>query len=444
MAVSEISIPQPREKGLLDRLLSVFSDVRAGEGAGAVLLGLNVFTLLSSYYVLKTVREALILSEAGAEVKSYANAVQAVLFLLIVPAYGAFASKVNRVRLIGWVTVFFMSHILVFFLLAGSGMRIGVIYFIWVGIFNYLVIAQFWAFANDVYTEEQGKRLFPIVGLGASLGAVLGAEATGRVFEKFGPHQLMLIAGAMLIVCVGLTIISHRREAARSAKKREDAEKPLGKEGGFRLIMKHRYLFLIAILILLLNLVNTTGEFVLGKFVENEAVRIHGEGDATREARGAMIGQFYGQFFSRVNLVSLIIQMFLVSRIFKYIGVRGALFVMPLISLMGYGMLAFIPILSLVRTTKILENATDYSLMNTTRHALFLPTSREAKYKAKAATDTFFVRFGDMLQAGVVFAGTQLAFSTQNFALVNVVFVLAWLAVAVAVYREHKRISHEA
>lgn len=444
MAASDISLAPPREKGLLDRVLSVVSEVKPGEGGGALLLALNVFTLLASYYVLKTVREALILSEASAEVKSYANAVQAVLFLLIVPAYGAFASRVNRVRLIGWVTAFFMSHLLIFFLLSRSGTRVGIAYFIWVGIFNYLVIAQFWAFANDLYSEEQGKRLFPIIGVGASLGAVFGAIATKNVFERIGPYELMLIAGAMLAICIFLTVVSHRRDARRSEKHVQETEKPLGKEGGFRLIFQKRYLLLIALLILLLNLVNTTGEFVLGKFVATEAARLHGADDAARAARSAFIGRFYGDFFFWVNLVSFLMQMLLVSRIFKFIGVRGALFVLPLISLTGYGMLAFIPILGLVRLTKILENSTDYSLMNTTRHALFLPTSREAKYKAKAATDTFFVRFGDMLQAGVVFVGTQLAFTIKNFAMANVVFVLLWLGVAAAIYREHKRVSKEA
>ena len=189
---------------------------------------------------------------------------------------------------------------------------------------------------------------------------------------------------------------------------------------------------------------NTTGEFVLGKFVETQAQQLHGAGDATRAARGSFIGQFYSDYFFWVNLLSMVIQMFLVSRVFKVLGVGGSLFVLPLISLTGYGMLAFVPLLGLVRLTKILENATDYSLMNTTRHALFLPTSREAKYKAKAATDTFFVRFGDMLQAGLVFAGTQLAFSIRQFAITNALFVLVWLGVAVAIYREHKRISREA
>ena len=112
--------------------------------------------------------------------------------------------------------------------------------------------------------------------------------------------------------------------------------------------------------------------------------------------------------------------------------------VLPVLSL-----IIFIPILAVIRVAKILENSTDYSIQNTTRHALFLPTSREAKYKAKAAIDTFFWRTGDMLQAGVVFVGVQLAFGISHYAIVNVIFVLIWLGVAVAIAREHRKLSTE-
>ena len=103
-------------------------------------------------------------------------------------------------------------------------------------------------------------------------------------------------------------------------------------------------------------------------------------------------------------------------------------------------MFAFLPVLSVVRIGKIAENATDYSIQMTTRHALFLPTSREAKYKAKQAIDSFFWRAGDLLQAVVVFVGSQFAFNLRHYALLNVAFVAAWLAIVVAIYREHKKI----
>ena len=109
------------EKSWLDKSLSIFTDVRAGEGTGALLLAANVFSLLAFYSVLKVVREALILSEGGAVVKSYAAAGQAVLLLAFVPAYGAFASRVNRIRLVCGVTLFFATHLIVFYLLGSAG-----------------------------------------------------------------------------------------------------------------------------------------------------------------------------------------------------------------------------------------------------------------------------------------------------------------------------------
>ena len=114
------------------------------------------------------------------------------------------------------------------------------------------------------------------------------------------------------------------------------------------------------------------------------------------------------------NLLGLLIQLFLVSRIFKWIGVRGALFILPCIAFGGYALLAAIPTLAVVRLTKLAENSTDYSLMNTVRHALFLPTTREAKYKAKAAVDTFFVRTGDALQGLIVYVGVQRQLGSQR------------------------------
>ena len=135
--------------------------------------------------MLKTAREVFILSEGGAEVKSYSSAGQAVLLLFLVPAYGAFASRVNRVQLVQWVTLFFVSHLVLFMLALHAGFKIGIVYFLWVGIFNLMVIAQFWAFANDLYTPEQGKRLFPLIGVGSSLGAWVGSVRAGQLMAAW-------------------------------------------------------------------------------------------------------------------------------------------------------------------------------------------------------------------------------------------------------------------
>jgi AAA family ATP:ADP antiporter len=169
-SLATIRFPSAQPRNRVERFLAHFVDVRAGEGAKALLFALDLFLLLASYYVLKTVREALILSEGGAEVKSYSAAGQAILLLAIVPSYGAFASKVGGVRLVTGAMLFFLSNLAVFIAFGRMGFHEGVAFFLWVGIFNVLVISQLLAFANDLYTRRQGERLFPLLGLGASLG----------------------------------------------------------------------------------------------------------------------------------------------------------------------------------------------------------------------------------------------------------------------------------
>ena len=420
-------------KRLPERILSPIADVREGELSGVLLQALNLFLVLAAYYMLKTVRESLILTEGGAAIKAYSAAGQALMLLALVPAFGAFASRVNRSQLIRWVTVFFVSNIVVFWAISRFGIHVGVAYFLWVGIFNVMVISQFWAFANDVYTPDQGKRLFPLIGLGSSLGAWLGSVYAGDLVRVTGPYPLMLVAGAVLFVCVAVTTLAERHQRhGQPAARVAEAEQPLDKVGGFALLRRHRYLKLIAVMIVLLNLVNTSGEYFLGRFVVDESIRIHGSDPSSLDVRQQFVGGVYGSFFASVNLVGFLLQMFAVSRIFKYLGVERALFIHPLVAIGGYLVMLRGPSLGTITTFKVLDNSLDYSLGNTAKQALWLPTTREAKYKAKQVVDSFFMRAGDVFSAGLVFVGERLALTVSAFAGVNLGLTLAWLAVVAA------------
>jgi AAA family ATP:ADP antiporter len=428
-------------KSLLDRTLSVVTEVRAGEGASALLLAANAFYLLAFYQVLKLVREALILSESGAVAASYAAAGMAAILFVFVPAYGLVAARVSRVKLVCGVTLFFASHLLVFWALGSAGVRIGVAFYVWIGVFNMVAVAQFWAFANDVYTSERGKRLFPLVGVGATLGAATGSLIATLVFGGIGPYVLMLIAAAGLLVPVILTVVVDRREVGSRREAQAVSEQPLAKGNGFELVLSNRYLLLIALMVLVFNLANTLGGFMLNQLITQEADARIAAGGAGAGDRRAIIATLSGTVLTAVNVLAFVLQTFVVSRIFKFWGVRAALFILPLIALGGYAAVLAFPILLVLQWTKIFENSTDYSIQNTTRHALFLPTSREAKYNAKQAIDAFFVRTGDLLQAGVVFVGTEvLALATRGFALVNVALVAVWLILAVGIAREHRKL----
>lgn len=445
-----------KSTGIFYKFLRLFTVIHPGEALTAFLLTFNVFLLFLAYYIIKPVREALILAGKGAEVKSYLAAVIAVLLILVVKAFSSIASRFSRQKLITWVTLFFISNLVIFYILSFSGIQLGtmgMLFYIWVGVFNVMVVAQFWGFANDLYSEDEGKRLFPMIAFGATFGAFSGSTIAGWLVKPLGLYQMMLVAGGFLFICIGLTWMIHTREIRRAAykkiddKQEKDAAKiaddePLKKGGGFQLVFKKRYLLYIALFVLFLNFINTNGEFILGDYVKRTAPEVVEMGKAAGLTAEEYIGKFYADFFKYFNLVAMVIQLFFVSRLFKWVGVRGAIFFLPFIALGGYFFIALGASLMLVFWVKVMENGTDYSLMNTTRHALFLITSREEKYKAKAATDTFFHRSGDVLSALVVFLGVNyLAFNTSRFAAFNVVLIAIWIGLGVLIAKEHKRLS---
>lgn len=197
------------------RLLRLFTDIRPGEASKALLLTLNIFLLLLAYYLIKPVRDSLILAGKGAEIKSYLAGAQAILLILVIKAFSFLASRVPRHLLITWVTLFFISNLIIFYILNIVGVPLGtmgVIFFICIGIYNLLVPAQFWGFANDLYSDEEGRRLFPLIAFGATFGAVFGSRIAGWLIKPLGLYRLMLVSAGILSFCILLAIYIHKRE----------------------------------------------------------------------------------------------------------------------------------------------------------------------------------------------------------------------------------------
>jgi ATP:ADP antiporter, AAA family len=441
----------------VDRLLRPFAQVRSGEGVIALLLFACVFLILCAYYVLKTAREGLILSGGmfglrGDELKIYATGAMAMLIVIVVPLYGALASRVGRLRLINYSYSVVIGCLALFFVLGRAGVPIGLPFYIWLGLINMFIVAQFWSYANDLYSEEQGKRLFAIIAIGGSAGAIIGPRLAGLA----DTYTVMIAAAGLLAACIGMFNLIERLQSARGgAAAAATAAAPIDGPGGFQLIRRDRYLILIAAMSIIANLVNTTGEYILSSFAADHAAAMIPDAaypdldGAARDAaiasgRRELIKSFYGDFFFWVNLVGFLAQAFLVSRVIKKLGVRAALFVLPLVAFGTYGAVAAIGGLALVKVAKVAENSTDYSLQNTVRQALWLPTSRAAKYKAKAAIDTFFVRFGDTVSAILIGIGLhQLDLDVRELAVVNLVLVGVWLAITTGIARGHRRLTGE-
>lgn len=433
-----VDAPVEVSPGPLDRLLRPMAEVRGGEALTALLFATSLFVGLFAYYVLKTLREPLILATGGAEVRSYATGIQAVVLMAVIPLYGLAARKLDRKRLVIGTSVFFLLCLEVFAVLAALRVPyVGICFYVWLGVFVLSSVAQLWSLANDVYSTGAGKRLFPVVALGAPLGSALGALAAGHLFTGGTAIPLLMqLAAVLLLVQLALVFAILRRPEARAKAE------PLVGPGGFRLVLGDGYLREIAALLVVLNLVNTTGEYLLSRAVLDETARaLAAASPVDAEAfRRDFLRQAFGDLYFVVNVASVVLQALVASRLVKRFGARGVLFALPLVALGAYGAMAASVSFVVLRALKIAENATDYSLQNTAKAILWLPTTRDAKYKAKQTVDSFFVRLGDVLAAVLVFVfAQQLALEPHFIALLNVGLASLALGLAWRVARAHDR-----
>lgn len=444
------------------------------------LLALNCLLVLTAYSIIKPVRDSLIIAEYSAQMKSYLNVATVLALVAIVPLYGKLTDRLPRRRLINIVTWIFAGALGLLSLMGLAGLPLGIVFFVYSSVFGVLLIAQFWSFANDIYQRDEGERLFPIIALGASVGGVVGATFVKQTIEQLGLYIPMALAAVVLLAGLQITNYIDKRErqvreahlpdvrstatiaasgimpapktleeleewaarekAAFEAQERgeslPEAEKSSGKSA-FALVWSTPYLLLVCSLVMLLNWANTNGVYILDTVVAAAAEEAISTG-STQLSKGEFLGSFYASFYAVQNVVVLLIQLFLTSRIIKFAGVHRAVMVLPILAMGVYSIIAFFPVLAAVRWAKTAENATDYSLNNTVRAILFLPTTREQKYKAKQVSDSFFHRAGDVLSAATVFVASAIALSTTGLALFNLVLVAVWMGIAYAIGRSYR------
>ena len=445
----------------LDRFLRLFTDVHAGEGATALLMFANVFFILCAYYFIKPLREGWIaVSDISGltkmEVKAYSSFGQSLLFVPVVWFYGRLSERWRRSDLISRSTIFCISNLAVFWVIQ-PGLFIenlpytGIIFYLWVGMFGVFMVAQFWAYAADLYTKERGDRLFPLIAIGATAGAakrVVDHQRSGglRTFR----NRVAPCCGHDTADGVDCTSkISDRRKPDQIVRTEAAPELDIEDSGrsALSIVFASRFLIAVALITLLLSWVNTNGENLLFRVVQEFLTGdAHKEGITDSDTLLAFTRDgttaFYGDFYFWVNIFALLLQAFVASRLLKFGGFGVILLAMPVVALISYTAMAFIPILAIVKTMKIVENSTDYSINNTARNVLWLPVSAEMKYKGKPTIDSLCVRIGDGVAALTVLIGVQLlALSTQSFFVLNVALVLLWIVFAFVVIREHRRLS---
>ncbi len=454
---------------ITERFLRLFTEVKPGEGPTALMMFANVFLILLAYYFIKPLREGWIAVSdiqglTQTEVKAYSSFAQSLVLLFVVGWYAKLADRWDRVTLFTRATLFCISNMAIFWCLQPHVFIenlpfAGIAYYLWVGMFGVFVVAQFWTFCADVYTDERGRRMLPLIAIGATLGAATGSWLVDRLVDSgmIPTEALLLVAMLPLLVSIVLVRRVERREARGDPLR--DGSIPTEGSGpvsdpekasiwsGAKLILVSKFLLLAALVTLFTNWVNTNGENLLFWVVQDALdSRAREQGIAEGPAMVAFIRDgttvFYGSFFFWVNALALVLQAFVASRLLKYGGFGAILLALPVIALMSYSVMALLPILAVVKVMKVAENATDYSLNNTSRHVLWLPVSSAMKFQGKPAIDTFYVRLGDGLAAVTVLVGVHvLALATDYVFVFNVFLVLCWLVAGVLLVREHRRVS---
>jgi AAA family ATP:ADP antiporter len=275
------------------------------------------------------------------------------------------------------------------------------------------------------------------MGGGASIGAVVGG-LFAKSLVPFGPYVLMATAVAILLVCVGLIIWVERRVVVQ-ARHDQVVEEPLSEQSPWHLLAHDKYLLVIAGMVVFLNWVNSSGEYLLDRTLVLAAKDVAAHGGSSQ----VFIGAFKADYYVWYNSLGVALELFAVSRILKVLGVRRALWFMPVFAFFAYGCAMFLPVLAVMRIVKIGENSLQYSLQDTTRHALFLVATRPEKFVGKTAIDTIAVRIGAIMSTVMVFTGAWLKWSTSVFAAINVGLALAWLCFVLLIAREHRLRSAE-
>jgi AAA family ATP:ADP antiporter len=420
-------------------VLAPVVDVRKGEVLPLFASMLWIFLALTAYYIIKPLRSAVLQEKIGVDNKSIALVATTAFVAIFAWAYGKVVPVVARSKLIVATFVVFVACLGAFAVaLPVGGALTGYVFYVWVSTFNLMIVSQFWSLAADVWTKEEGVRLFGFIGVGGVAGGIVGTAVVSGFAKTLTTTEMLLLSAGVLSCCLLLALYILRFGARRAPKATEDAapsaevSRDAAREGSVAHVLSSPYLRLVAAMMLVLNIVNTNNEWILDKMVSRESMS------------SPMLKEFYAQYFLLQNAVTFGIQFFLTSRVQKRFGARGALFVEPVIGILGG--LAFLaaPVLRVIRVHKILENASDYSIQSNTKELLYLPVSKIEKYAAKTFNDTFVVRGGDALAAGVIFAATSVvlpalgAVGLRVMIGIDIALGVVWLVIASAIGKMHR------
>lgn len=412
--------------GSVHRLINGLVEVRPAELRALGWAWLYIFSVLFSYYILRPIRDEMGVA-GGVENLPWLFTGTLLGMIAVNPPFAALVSRLPRTKFIALSYRFFLANLLVFAGLlhvatAEQNIWIGRVFFIWASVFNLFVVSVFWGLIVDVFSAEQGKRLFGFIAAGATLGGIVGSSLTATLAKQV-PATYLLLGSALLleaaVFCVrGLSRLSDALERRPSAG--SDAA-PIGGAvlSGLRHALASPYLIQVSAYILLFAVTST-----LLYFQQAEIAR---QSFADRGARTA----FFARVDLWVNILTLGAQLFLTARMLHWAGVAITLAALPLVSMIGFGTLAVFPTIAVLVFYQVIRRAGNFAFARPTREVLFTVVPREDKYKAKSFIDTVIYRLGDQVGAWSYAGLGLLGLAMPGIALVAVPLSLIWLINAV-------------
>lgn len=422
MGDSSTDVNPPDAGGPIYRLLRRFLDVRPGETRALGWSWLYIFSVLSSYYILRPVRDDMGVA-GGIENLPWLFTGTLAGMIAVNPPFAALVARLPRVRFIAIAYRFFIANLLIFAVLlyaasAEQNIWLGRIFFIWTSIFNLFVVSVFWALMVDVYDSEQSKRLFGFIAAGATLGGIAGSSITASLAKQISPVYLLLISAALLEVAVfGVRRLSRLSQALSRQPAMRSDEAPIGGSvfSGVTHALKSPYLLNVSVYILLFTITST--------FLYFQQAEIARQSFADRGARTA----FFASIDLWVNILTLGAQLFLTHRLLRRVGVAATLAILPALSVLGFAALASMPTIAVLVAYQVLRRAGNFAFARPTREVLFTVVPREDKYKAKSFIDTVVYRLGDQVGAWSYAGLGVLGLGMTGVALVAVPISCAWL-----------------
>ncbi len=406
------------------------------EGAAFVWSFFYFFSLLTAYFILRPIRDAMGIA-GGTGSLAYLFSYTFIVMLAVMPIYGALVAHFPRRKLIPYIYSFFILNLLLFWFFFSNKIMMDLtakVFFVWLSVFNVFVVSIFWSFMIDIFKASDSKKLFGLIASGGTIGSILGPITVTLLIDRVGTESLLLISATILlfsIVCV-LRLTSLRKDNLPDMKNVQlnlDNNKAIGGSilAGFTEIFKSRYLMGISALVFLLSLTATFAYFQQSSLIYN------GYSDTAERVKVFALIERY------VSIGALIFQIFISGPVMIKYGVKAGIILLPIITVLGFVLLAISPTIGIFIIFQTIRRASEYGMFSPARENLFSIVSREQKYKAKNFIDTAIFRGGDVIN-GWIYTGLNagMGLSIAVVSMIGVPLALIWGILAWKLGKTHE------